>query len=50
MGLFDVFEEFNPFEEHDAKRNYEDLYLAEQPKHESSLTHEGTNYTSYQNC
>lgn len=42
MGLFDsVFEEFNPLHEDDARRHYEDIYMNEQPRHQSSLTHEG---------
>lgn len=32
---------FNPFEERRAQEHYEDLYLAESPRHEGSLTHEG---------
>ena len=46
MGLFDLMEEFNPMEEHGARRHYEDLYLAEQPRHEASLTHEGMSPTN----
>ena len=32
---------FSAFSEDNAQRHYEDLYLAQHPKHESSLTHEG---------
>lgn len=32
---------FNPFSEDRAQQHYEDLYLTQQPRHESSLTHEG---------